>query len=90
MADVDGVAQIQMRRERGDVGGIGVHVVAGGGLARAAMAAPIVGDDAVALLEEEQHLCIPVVARQGPAVMEHDWLTGAPVLVEEGGTVRGW
>ena len=41
------------------------------------------GDDAVALLEEEQHLRVPVVGAERPAVMEDDRLPGAPVLVED-------
>jgi hypothetical protein len=50
-------------------------------LARPAMAAPVMGYDAVALLDEVEHLRIPVVAAQGPAVMKDDRLAGAPVLV---------
>ena len=53
------------------------------------MSAPVVGDDAVALLEEEQHLGVPVVGRQGPAVAEHDGLALAPVLVEDLDAVFG-
>ena len=46
------------------------------------MAPPVVGDDAEALAEEEQHLVVPVVGAQRPTMVEHDRLTGAPVLVE--------
>ncbi|MNG25852.1 hypothetical protein D3C84_1107630 [compost metagenome] len=46
------------------------------------MAAAIVGDDTKALAEEIQHLCIPVITGQGPAMVEHNRLAGAPVLVE--------
>ena len=41
VADVDGVAQIEMLDHRGGVGGVMVHVVAVADLARAAMAAPV-------------------------------------------------
>src|SRR6266498_4892991 len=58
-----------------------IHVMAATGLGGAAMAAPVVGYDAIAVLEEEQHLCVPVIGRQRPAVAEHDGLTFAPVLV---------
>src|SRR6266852_4749135 len=51
------------------------------GLGGAAMAAPVMGYDAIAVLEEEQHLRVPVIGRQRPAVAEHDGLTFAPVLV---------
>jgi hypothetical protein len=47
------------------------------------MAAPVVGYNAIAALEEEQHLRVPVIGRQGSAVAEHDGLTFAPVLVED-------
>ena len=52
------------------------------------MAAPVMGDDAIAVLEEEQHLGVPVVGRQGPAVAEHDGLTASPVLVEDLRAIR--
>src|SRR6266516_2437824 len=50
------------------------------GLGGAAMAAPVVGYDAIAVLEEEQHLRVPIICRQRPAVTENDGLTRAPVL----------
>jgi hypothetical protein len=68
-----------------DVGGVGVHLVAGVGLGRTAMAATVMRDDAIALGEEEHHLGVPVVGAERPAVMEHDRLSvlGTPVLVED-------
>src|SRR5712691_10872085 len=57
--------------------------MAAAGLGGAAMAAPVVGYDAIAVLEEEQHLRVPIIGRQRPAVAEHDGLTFAPVLVED-------
>ena len=67
---------------RRDVGGVVVHVVTVGYLCRAAMAAPIVGDNAIALIDEIEHLRIPVVGAEGPAMMEDDRLgvLRAPVL----------
>jgi hypothetical protein len=53
------------------------------GLGGAAMAAPVVGDHAEALAEEEQHLRVPIIGRQRPAVAKHDGLTFAPILVED-------
>jgi hypothetical protein len=47
------------------------------------MAAPVMGDDPIAVVKEEQHLRIPVVRRQGPTVAEHDRLALAPVLVKD-------
>ena len=55
------------------------------------MAASVVGDHAVALGGEEEHLGIPVVAVEGPAVGEDYGLAGwvAPVFVEDLGAVGG-
>ena len=52
------------------------------GLGGATMAASVVGDDAIAAIQEEQHLRVPVIGRQWLAVAEHDGLTFARVLVE--------
>ncbi|MNT93248.1 hypothetical protein D3C72_2346700 [compost metagenome] len=80
-----------MLGHRRGVGGVVVHVVAVADLAGAPVAAPVVGDDAVALGDEEQHLRVPVVAGQGPAVVEDDGLggLGAPVLVVDVNAVGG-
>src|SRR5438132_7923194 len=63
--------------------------MAAAGLGGAAMAAPVMGYDAIAVLEEEQHLRVPIIGRQRPAVAEHDGLTFAPVLVEDLNAVFG-
>lgn len=47
------------------------------------MASAVMCDHAVALLEEEGHLGVPVIAGEGPAVVKYDGLTGAPVFVIE-------
>src|SRR6185295_7877923 len=66
-----------------------IHVMAAAGLGGAAMAAPVMGYDAIAVLEEEQHLRVPVICRQRPAMAEHDGLTLAPVFVEDLNAVFG-
>ena len=76
MADVDGVAQVEVLDDCGDVGGIVVHVVAVADLARTAVAAPVMGDDAITLRDEVEHLGVPVVGAQRPAVMKHQRLRG--------------
>ena len=81
--DVDGVVEIEMGGQRGQVVGVVVHVVTVAGLRGAPVPAPVMGDDAVAVLQEEQHLGVPVVGRQRPAVAEDDRLARAPVLVED-------
>ena len=50
------------------------------GLGGAAMATPVVGDDAIAVIEEEQHLGVPIIGRQRPTVTENNGLTFAPIL----------
>ena len=89
VADVHGVAQVEMLDHGRGVGGVGVHVVAVRGLGRAAVTATVVGDDAVAVQHEEHHLGVPVVGAERPSVVEHDRLTAAPVLVEDLRAVLG-
>ena len=50
------------------------------GLGGAAMAASVVSDDAIAVLEEEQHLRVPIIGRQGPTMTEDNRLSFAPVF----------
>ena len=72
--NVDGVAQIEMRDDPGGVRGVVVHVVTIADLARPAMAASVMRNDAVALLQEVEHLGVPVVGAERPAMMEDDGL----------------
>src|SRR5216684_3410516 len=76
-----------MRRQRREVVGVVIHVVAATDLARAAVAAPIMRDDAEAVTLEEKHLRIPVIGRKGPAMAEDDGLSRTPILVENLDTV---
>lgn len=39
------------------------------------MATPIVCDHPKSLAKEEQHLVVPVVCTQRPAMVKHGWLT---------------
>src|SRR5580704_18395684 len=78
---MNGVLQIEICRYGGKIVGVVIEVVTIEHLTGAAVAAAIVGNHAIALLEEEQHLVVPIIARQRPAVAEHDGLTLAPVLV---------
>jgi hypothetical protein len=82
MAHVNGGLQIEMRRQSREVVGIVIHVVAIADLGGAAAAAAVMGNDATALIEEKQHLRVPVIGRQRPAMAEHDRLSIAPILVE--------
>src|ERR1700693_1360481 len=61
-----------------------IHVVTVADLRRTAVTPAVVGDDAVALSEEEQHLRVPVIRTQGPTVMKNNGLGALrpPILVE--------
>ncbi len=87
--DMDRVLEIERCDEFGDIGGIGIHVVANERLGGTAVAAPVVGDDPVSLRQEEHHLVVPVVDAERPAVVEDDRLAGAPILVVNFGAVFG-
>jgi hypothetical protein len=89
VADQDRVMQAERLDQGGQVVGVGVHVIAGPGLVRTPVAAPVVGDGAVAVGRHVEHLVVPGVGVQRPAVAEHDRLPGAPVLVVDPGAVRG-
>jgi len=83
MAHQHRVVQIERLEERRQVVGVGVHVVALPGLAGAAMAAPIMGDGAIAVGGHVEHLVVPGVGIERPAVAEDDGLACAPVLEED-------
>jgi hypothetical protein len=67
MAHVNGVLQIEMSRHRRQVVGVVIHVVAVAGLGGSAVAAAVMGDDAIAVIEEEQHLCVGTLMAQLPS-----------------------
>src|SRR5262245_3694747 len=81
MADVDRVAQIEVCGDRGDVSSVMVHVVPVADLARPSVPAPVMSDDAVALLQEIEQLVVPVIAAERPTMMEHDGLRALRALV---------
>src|SRR5688572_6944534 len=89
VANMDGVPQIEMGDDCRDIGSIVVHVVAGADLCRAAVAAPVMSDHAVALFDEVEHLRVPIVGAQWPSVMEENRLPGTPVFVEDLDAVFG-
>ena len=61
VTDVNGALEIEMRGQCREVVGVVIHVVAVAGLGRASVAAAVMGDDAVAVALEEQHLRVPVI-----------------------------
>src|SRR5437660_11984199 len=81
MTNMHGVVQIKMRRQSRKVVGIVVHVIAVARLGGPAVASSVMGDDAIAVFEEEQHLRVPVIGRQRPTMAEDNRLSLAPILV---------
>src|SRR5258708_12492312 len=79
---MDRVFQVKLLGELREIVRVGVHVVAVPGLRGTAVASPVVGDDAISELPEEQHLSVPVVRRQRPPVAETDWLPLPPLLAK--------
>src|SRR6266404_1136395 len=81
MTNVHGVLQIKMRGQGCKVVGIMIHVMAVACLGGPAVTSSIMGDDAITVFEEEQHLRVPVISRQRPTVAEDDRLSFTPVLI---------
>lgn len=75
------VAQIERLHQRRQIVGVGVHLVAVPGLRRTPVPAPVVRNAPEPALGQEEHLALPAVAVQRPAVREHHHGARAPVLV---------
>jgi hypothetical protein len=80
-ADQDGVAQIELGQQLVEVAGERVEVVALGRPARLTESAPVVGDHAMAGLQQRVHLGLPGPAVKRPAAQQHDRSAAAVVLV---------
>src|SRR5215471_15161131 len=89
MADMHGVLEVEMSGHRRVIVDVVIHVMPDAALARAAVASAVMGDDAEAVVQEEQHLRIPVVGRKRPAMTEDNRLARTPVLVKNLGAVLG-
>ena len=89
VADQGCAVQVQRFDECRQVVGVGVHVVAIPRLARTAVAATIMGDTAIAVGRQVDHLAFPGIGAERPAVAEDDGLSRAPVLVIDLRTVFG-
>src|SRR5204862_1893095 len=81
MTDVHGILQIKMCGQSRKVVGIVIHVMAVARLGGPAVASSVMGDNAVALLQKEHYLPVPIIGRQRPAMTEDDGLSFAPVLI---------
>src|SRR5436190_10075115 len=83
MTNVHGILQIKMRSQSRKVVGIVIHVMAVARLGGPAVASSVVGDDAITVFEEEQHLRVPVIGRQRPTMAEDDGLSATPVFIKD-------
>src|SRR5215471_7913991 len=82
VADMDGVAEVQMLDDGSRVGGVVVHIVAVRYLARPPVTAAINADHPVPLLDKKQHLSVPVIGTERPAMVEDNRLAAPPIFVE--------
>ena len=89
MTDMDGVLEVELLDQFGKVIGVGVHVVAGPRLARASVAAAVMGDASIAARGEVEHLILECIRGKRPAMAEDNGLSGAPILVIDLGAVFG-
>src|ERR1700676_1737300 len=81
MPHVHRVPQIQRLRQRRQVIGIRVHIVAAPRLARPTMPPPVVCNRAVSVLRQKHHLVLERIRAQRPPMAEHHRLPRAPILV---------
>jgi hypothetical protein len=81
VADVDRVLQVERLDKRRQIVGVVVEVIAVPRLVRAAVAAAVMRDTAVAALGQIKHLVLEGVRAQWPTMTEHDRLPRAPILV---------
>src|ERR1700746_3589693 len=83
MAHVDRVLQIEVSYHRRQVVGVVIHIMAFADLAGPTMSPAIMGDHAITLAEEKQHLRVPIIGRKRPAMAEDDGVALPPVFVED-------
>src|SRR6516165_11857945 len=90
MPDQYCAAKIKLAHELGKIIGPRINIVTGSRLIGRAVSAPVMGDGAVALGIEKQHLCFPCRTGKWPAVRENDRRSGAPVTIVDSSTVTGF
>src|SRR5882724_10993539 len=78
---MDSVLQVELFSQGREIVGVGVHLITIPRLCGTTMTSAVERDDAIAVLAEEQHLCVPVVCGERPAMTENHRLSFAPVLV---------
>src|SRR5216683_5826021 len=84
---MDRVLKAKLFSQSREIVGVGVHLVTFPRLGGTAVTSPVMRDDSIALLAEEQHLSVPVIRGERPAMTEHYGLALSPVLVVDVRTV---
>src|SRR5712692_11014423 len=84
---MDRVLKVKLFSQSREIVGVGVHLVTFPRLGGTAVTSPVMRDDSIALLAEEQHLSVPVIRGERPAMTEHYGLALSPVLVVDVRTV---
>jgi len=82
-ADQCDASQVELVEHRREIIREGVVIVAGAGIARTSVSAPIVRHGPKALLGQRHHLIRPHVGRQTPRGEKHHGIAGPPVAIEE-------
>src|ERR1700688_121554 len=78
---MDCILQVTLFREGREIIGISAHFIAIPCLFGTAMPSPVMRNDSITLLAEEQHLSVPGIRVERPSVTEHYGLALPPVLV---------
>src|SRR5471032_688935 len=68
---------------------VGIHIVAAARLAGAPMAATIMSNDAIAVLEKKQQLWVPAIGVHRPPVRKDNGFSLSPIFVEKVGAICG-
>src|ERR1700692_1011336 len=90
MSDHDGVLKVESVEQLREIVRVSIHIVAIPGLSRTAMTSAVMRDYAITALAEKQHLSVPIVGRERPAVAENDGLSFAPIFVKNLRSIFGW
>jgi hypothetical protein len=83
VADMDRLLEVEVLYYSGQVVSIVIHIVTIRDLSRSPMPTTVVGNNAIPMLQKEQHLSVPVIRRQRPTMTENYRLARTPILVED-------
>src|SRR2546426_1922767 len=89
MTHMERSLQIELIGQCRHVSRVGIHIVPGRCLSRAAVTTTVMCNNPIPFGEEVEHLVVPIIGTQRPSVMKDDRLGVArtPVLVEDAGAI---